>query len=232
MTAKARKPRQPKAEVETDNLSPRERVARTIAQDLPEDEAALLGVAAEAISAFNAAVLASDDAAAEAAECRYDAVVWKLNGGTFFGCMADDDSAGSRVMAHCAAEPGAEPMWHQAGDFVIDVDGMRARVRVKPFANSYALEFNAVDVDKPFMSDTGYLSTFTDPKGGLTVRDVAERTARGEVKTRKARLIQVSSRASLREDLASSWVAGLIETGPSAPPPVFVEQGGQLAFAF
>lgn len=231
MSATPRKARKANA-AEAHTLSPRERTACEIAKNLSEDEAALMAVAAQAVVDFNAAVLASDGTAAEVAENRYNAVVWKLNGGTFSGCIADETSSGNRVMAHCAAEPGVVPMWHQAGDFVIDVDGMRVRVRTKPFARSYALEFNAVDVDKPFLSDTGYLSAFSDPVAGLTVRDVAQRTARAEIKARKARLIRVSIRPLLREALAASWVAALIESGPASPPPVFVEQSGQLAFAF
>ncbi len=86
----------------------------------------------------HAAVLAGDDAAASTAAERYEATVWKLNGGGFFGCMGAEDAAGKIIERHCRAVPGAVPMWGQRGEFVIQVEGIRALVefgdwRAKPF---------------------------------------------------------------------------------------------------
>jgi len=57
-----------------------------LAATLPEVQPELLDVAKQAVAELDAAVRAGDDSAVALAKTRYDAVVWKLNGGTFFGC--------------------------------------------------------------------------------------------------------------------------------------------------
>ena len=49
--------------------------------------------------------------------------MWKLNGGTFFGCLADDLAAGKIIEKHCASALGKVPMWGQTGQFLIEVEG-------------------------------------------------------------------------------------------------------------
>lgn len=122
--------------------------AEARATTLPDERGALLAAAAEAVAAYDAAVMACDDDAADAAIDCLEAVVWKLNGGTFFGSSADDESAGRVVARHCAAAPGSVPLWGQAGEFMIEVAGMRALVSVSDGFSwrRFHLEFHAVDV--------------------------------------------------------------------------------------
>ena len=77
--------------------SQRELQAATLAATLPDDRPALLAVAAGAVAALHGAILAGDESAARAEADRYDAVVWKLNGGRFSGCRSLDPEAGGNL---------------------------------------------------------------------------------------------------------------------------------------
>ena len=104
-----------------ERLRERDEAAADLAAELPEERAGLLAVAAEAVAACHAAVLASDGGAAEAAASRYDASIWKLNGGTYQGCKdgANPEAAGTLIELHCSAAPGLVPMWGQSGEFLM-----------------------------------------------------------------------------------------------------------------
>ena len=111
----------------------------------------------------------------ERATSRYEAVTWKLNGGTFFGCQGGPEAAGCVIDRHCSAAPGDVPCWGQAGQFLVEVEGLRALV---DFGGGVGVmgshfEFNAVDLDKPFISETGYRSHFDTAQGCMTVDEVA-----------------------------------------------------------
>jgi len=151
------------------------------AASLPDDEPSMMKVAKAAVEAAHAAILRGDWAGVRPAFLPYNAVVWKLNGGTFFGCMAEKDSAGKRVERYCAAPPGAVPMWGQTGEFLIDVEGVRCWVVVgRGFGHelSASLNLNAVDLESAFISPTGYKSHFANPEEGKTVADKAEEAVR------------------------------------------------------
>lgn len=146
-------------------------------QLFPDEREALLAVAMHAIEAGHAAVLAGDRSAREFAWNRYRAVVWKLNGRTFFGCnnTSSPDAGGVLVEQHCRAEPGAIPMWGQAGEFVIEHAGVRALVWYESWhgIEQGHFQFYAVDLDRPFISTTGYRSHFAAARDGMTVDQVA-----------------------------------------------------------
>jgi len=130
--------------------------------------AALAGVPAEhfpalakdAAEKYHDAVLAGHIEALDQAEDAYCALVYKLNGDTLFGCKADDDSAGHVLARAVAAQPGQVPSWGQAGEFLLEVEGLRVWV-VLPhhmLGNHRFCDLCAVDLDKPFISETGYRS--------------------------------------------------------------------------
>lgn len=153
----------------------REEIAAGLAASMPADRDGLLAEAMAAVTALHTAALASDREAATEAAGRYEAVIWKLNGGTFFACLAEKDSAGRVVERHCKAVPGQVPMWGQSGQFVIEVDGIRSLVI---FGDGFGVgrthyEFHAVDLDRPFISETGYRSHFDNLVGGQTVAEAA-----------------------------------------------------------
>jgi hypothetical protein len=197
---------------------------------LPDDQAGLLRVAEDATRAFDAAIMARDSGAADAAADQIDAVVWKLNGGTFFGCRADDDSPANLVAQHCAAAPGIPPLWGQLGEFLTEAAGVRALVRVSSgFSTTrFHLNFHAIDVDVPFISETGYRSHFVAPVLGCTVAEAAQGYLAGLVKSEGRKMIALDARTRCRElTCALPWLA---LTAPSQA--TFESDQGQLCFAF
>lgn len=205
-------------DVAASSAEDREDRAARIAASLPSDPAALLDVAAGAVRALHAAVLAGDADAAAEADDRYEAVVWKLNGGRFFGCLADEDSAGRVVERHCRAAPGAVPLWGQSGAFVVTVNGMRAIVEVSDRigsrigTNHVSFEFRAVDLDRTFISETGYHSHYNSLRAGFTVDQVATAIL-AELQKGKPKLIEANYRDRLAAEPVPPWVAELV------PPP-------------
>lgn len=205
-------------DVAASSADDREERAARLAAAMPSDPAALLDVAADAVRALHAAVLASDGDAAAAADDCYEAVIWKLNGGRFFGCLADEDSAGRVVERHCRAAPGAVPLWGQSGAFVVTVNGMRAIVEVSDRigsrigTNHVSFEFHAVDLDRPFISETGYRSHYNSLRAGFTVDQVAAAIL-AELQKGKPKLIEADYRDRLAADPVPAWVAELV------PPP-------------
>lgn len=155
-------------------MNEREQRARELAASMPNTSADLLDVAASAVNALHLAIMAGDQEKAELAAYRYEGTIWKFNGGTFYGCVADEDASGNLVENYCRATPGSVPRWGQSGEFLIMVDGIRALV---DFSNNMGalrahFAFQIVDLDKPFISETGYRSHFDEMHAGQTV-DVA-----------------------------------------------------------
>ena len=117
------------------------------------------------IDRHHAAMLAADIERGHA-RSREDAhrLAAKLNGGTC-GIIAGPDAPGCILEAETAAAPGTVPLWGQAGEFIVTVDAMRVRIEIKGmfgigstfclFPGFYA---RAVDMDRPFLSETGFRS--------------------------------------------------------------------------
>lgn len=208
----------------------RDHKAAARAASLPTDRAELLAVAKAATSAFNVAVMACDDAGAAEAVELVEAVVWQLNGGTFFGCSADEDSAGNVVARHCGAEPGTVPAWGQQGEFLIEVAGIRALVKCSDGFGWMRchLEFHAVDVHGPFISETGYRSHFGSVVGGVAVDEAARRVMAALLKENGRCMVRPESRPFCEERAARPWLA----SSADAPAATFEDDGGQVCFAF
>lgn len=221
--------------VQAQQTKPRELRAAQIAAELPEDQGALLAASLAATEAYHAALIAGDVDAAEAASERREAIIWKLNGGSFFASYADPDSAGNQVEAYCRAAPGEEPKWGQYGEFVITVDGVRAVVEVvNGFGrNATGLQFHAIDLDRPFISETGFRSHFATNTCGTTVAEVARGVMRETLAKGDRHGIAPTFRDSI-ENRAERWAWLDSEARAAAPAPTvtYVEGDGQMAFAF
>ena len=180
---------------------------------LPSGRVELLDTALQAVVEANGAIMRGDCEAAELAGDRYEAVIWKLNGGTHVGSMADDGAAGRVIERYCAADPGEVPLWGQRGQFLVVADGMRSLVE---FEASYGgplsahFEFRVIDLDRPFISETGYRSHFDTARGCMTVDEVAH-SILAEHRSKKKRPVMVG--ASYRDSLACTplpdWLARL-----------------------
>lgn len=121
---------------------------------LPSDPAELELRASRVRQLYHDAMLAGDVQVLDDTSVVYRACVIKLNGGRHFGCAGIQ----KELEAKFAAPPGQVPGWGQAGEFLLEVEGMRIVVRMCPdsMSNHCGAELSAVDFDKPFLSATGY----------------------------------------------------------------------------
>jgi hypothetical protein len=188
-----------------------ERDAAAVAVSMPSDREGLLAVAWECVELYNNAVLDRADFAALVIGERYEAAIWKLNGGTLAGSCAGDDSAGTIVRRYCAAKPGAVPVWGQQGEFLINVRDIRCWVKygggLGSIPNSH-FEFNAVDLDAPFISETGYRSHFSRVVRGHTV-DSAAIAIFSEFLGKHRRYLEAGYQDQLVDDQLPDWLQSL-----------------------
>lgn len=149
---------------------------------LPADPAELEVRAERVLALYHDAMLAADVQALDDAHTVYRACVIKLNGGTHFGCASVQDA----LAAKFAAPAGQVPRWGQAGEFLLEVDGMRMVVKmgVGSLANHCGADLYAVDFDKPFVSRTGYRHQYMAP--AQHVGRTVDQAVRAEVLERLA----------------------------------------------
>ena len=128
---------------------------------LPADPAELERTAAGMRQLYHRAMLASDVTALNDADVVYRACVVKLNGGTHFGSAHIQET----LQAKFAAVAGQVPEWGQAGEFLLEVEGMRLVVKMCPdsLSNHCGAELHAVDFDRPFISRNGYRRHYMRP---------------------------------------------------------------------
>lgn len=121
---------------------------------LPADHAELELRASRVRTLFHDAMLAGDEQTLIDASVVFRACVIKLNGGTHFGCSEIQKELEKKF----AAPAGQVPGWKQAGEFLLEVEGMRMVVRMSPDSMSThcGAELHAIDFDKPFISSTGF----------------------------------------------------------------------------
>lgn len=167
-----------------------------LANVLPEQFA---GIAMQCAEKYHDAVLAGHVEVLDQMESAYSALVYKLNGETMLGCMADAESSGHVLACAVAAKPGQVPCWGQAGEFLLEVEGVRVWVVMKHdmLGNHRACDLHAVDLDKPFISETGYRSA------GLTVTSSIGETV--DQAARRMVLEVIQSEGKLKPIKADAW---------------------------
>lgn len=119
------------------------------------------------------------------------------------------------------------PLWGQAGRFLITVDGVRALVSSRGFAG-YGLEFRVVDMDRPFISETGYRSDMWGVREAppMKMEDYARARLAALMEEKKGlRMVEEGYRE--RRNPLPAWVPALDEV----PVAIRQEAGGQLALA-
>lgn len=148
-----------------------------------------------------------------------------MNGGTYFGSCAGDDSAGTIVKRYCAAVPGVVPLWGQQGEFLINVKDIRCWVKygggLGSVPNSH-FEFNAVDLDAPFISETGYRSHFCGVVRGQAV-DAAAALIFADFLGKHRRYLEAEYQDRRAEVQLPDWILALIS--PARRRPAIREPG-------
>lgn len=195
-----------------------------LAARLPAGQAERLAAAVAAVRAFNAAILAADDAGADSAGERYAATLCAMNGGRLFGCCAGDEAPGAVVQRHCAAVPGTVPSWGQAGEFLLTVGAVRAVVRHFPEWGYMRarLDFHALD-GRPFVSATGFRSHYCrEAAAGVSVEQAA-----------RALLIEFAAQGLHCPEVAGNARSRWAWLQPAADEPTtYREDSGQFAMSF
>jgi hypothetical protein len=131
---------------------------------LPDDETGLFLVGRDAAERFDKAIADDNPKAAAAARVDYDATLWKLNGATNFGVQDGAASPGERMAEFCKAPNGAPFGWCQQGAFIVEAEGVRAVLTSRGgFFLGGLRAWHIIDLDKPFFSDTGFMSFLNAP---------------------------------------------------------------------
>lgn len=170
------------------------------------------GAAMQCVDKYHDAVLAGHVEVLDQMEMAYTALVYQLNGGTLQGCAADD-SRSARVLARAlAARPGQVPRWGSAGEFLLEVEGLRVRVVIRPdlLGNHHACALWAVDLDRPFVSESGYRSAGLTATNclGLTVDQAARALVLDLLKIEgKLKPIAADDLERLRRQKVPGWLS-------------------------
>lgn len=161
---------------------------------LPAERGELEQLARDMLALFNDAMTTASVRDIETSALRYRAVVYRLHGDTFMG-SGTKEGAGGQLIKLLAAPSGVVPGWGQAGEYLLEVEGMRLRVEVSPWGISglHSLSFHAIDASAKFISETGYLSQFLHPDKhvgrslGQAVRELVVHLLQGEFKPKAIR---------------------------------------------
>lgn len=154
------------------------------ARKFERETAHLPGTMDEALGYFrglldrhHAAMLAADIDEAMRLREEADLLALKLNGGEP-GILAHEDAPGRALERETAASPETVPLWGQKGEFTIALSGMRVHIEMEGvfgigsgFGYWPGFAARAVDVHRPFLSETGYrsfLGIHADPVPGMT----------------------------------------------------------------
>lgn len=196
------------------NKEPRDLEIEQLASLLPEGnflpEQAWLSVIR-----LNQAVLNGDAEALKKAEKTYEACIWKLNGNTFFGSSADEYQAAEVIDAYCKADNGQVPIWGQKGSFlVVSREGVRAWVEVERACRYCSASFHVVDLDKPFISSTGYRSHifyYKEVSPGESVSDYFTRILNDHLDDKKKpEFLDPEYRDSCAKDSLPEWLTRIV----------------------
>lgn len=108
------------------------------------------------------------------------------------GIIAGPDAPGCVLEREAAAADGAVPLWGERGSFLVQVCGTRVRVELEgvfgigaSFSYWPGFAAHAVDLDAPFLSETGYrsfLGIHADPLAGLNPDEFCARAIKAHMK--------------------------------------------------
>ena len=127
------------------------------------------------LQAYHRAVMAGDRNEIERIDEEADRLAYKVEGSC--AILANDNSAGNVFKRRTRARKGTVPTWGQAGEFEVNVNGVRVAIEWDGLfgIGSPGFAAHVVEPDKPFISHTGFRSflggsyRFATMGGGQTV---------------------------------------------------------------
>lgn len=204
---------------------------------LPHDAEALLAMSLQAVHELDTALARGDNATM--AQDKIDAIT---------DLLADlrPDLPHNTFKRHTQAAPGTIPVWGQAGEFLMEVEGIRIHVEcdaAEVWDGTQVhlhFQYHCVDLDRPFFSETGFRSHFVR----WAVSDLAGTTALDVARTEYLRLrtptsskerplalkpLNAADRQRLAQHPTATWLANLrptpnrtattpTDTVPTMPP--------------
>ncbi|MBB3923690.1 hypothetical protein [Xanthomonas arboricola] len=199
---------------------------------LPHDVEALLGLSLQAVYELDTVLTRGDNGAM--AQDKIDAIKQLL-------AELRPELPHDAFERHTQATPGAIPSWGQAGEFVMEVEGIRVHVQcdaAEVWDGSQVhlhFQYNSVDLDRPFFSETGFRSHFVHwpvhELAGMTQLDVARteylrlrNPPSPKVKPLKLRPLDLDSRRRLSQSPLASWLANL-SPAPNRTPTTLTDNG-------
>ncbi|EJW10841.1 KlcB protein [Rhodovulum sp. PH10] len=183
-----------------DQVNANRQAARECA-DLPGTMEAALPFYRSLIDRYHAAMRTGDADAVLAMHREAHRLALKLNNFEP-GICADDDAPGCVLDRETRAPDGIVPLWGQSGSFEIAVGTMRVRIDIEGLFGICSGHFvwpgfsaHAVELDRPFLSETGYqsfLGLSGAPKPGLTPDSFTAAVVAGHVRRElKGRLLAI-----------------------------------------
>ena len=163
-------------------MQDRDSRAAEIAVNFPDDHKLLRGLAKILVREGEKAILAGQIEKACRVWEEREAMIYKLNGNTFFASRCE--GGGYSIFEDFAGvEFGTNPAWMQRGEFVVEVDDVQALVVYEPGSHmgDFHFSFYAINEKRMFFSETGYRSCFFRNAEG-TVEDKARATVKGLIR--------------------------------------------------
>ncbi|MBY0374608.1 MAG: hypothetical protein K2Q23_11480 [Bryobacteraceae bacterium] len=149
------------AQADTENRTRNERQAYGHLPDTMEEALPFLR---DLLARHHAAMLAGDADTVETLREEAGNLAYKLNNYEP-GILADEDAPGCVLARLTRAEEGTSPLWGQAAVFEVRYKRMRVRIEMDGIYGIGASHMSwirfsahAVELEKPFLSDTGYRS--------------------------------------------------------------------------
>mgnify|MGYP006873846149 FL=1 len=196
-----------------------------LASDLPDDMRGLIFQAQIASDQYASAIEAEDLEMARASLASLQATIYKANGNTMFGCAVNE--AVQPIYDALKAEPGTIPHWGQCGEFIVQIESVRAicsftsKIRISP--PNFA--FYVIDKHQLFISPTGFHSAYTYEMSG-TVEDRA-RLILAELAD--AQLVSLEADAFGHRRELPEWAADQLA---DTPRPIVSDAHGQVQLPF
>ncbi len=148
-------------EAESDNQM---RAFEQATAHLPDTMETAIPVFRGLIDQNHAAMFAGDAEESRRLHSEARRLALKLNQGAP-GILADDTAPGNVLARETGSEPGTVPLWGQEGAFAIEAAGMAVKIEMQGlFGIGSGIGFwpgfaaRAVDLTRPFLSETGYRS--------------------------------------------------------------------------
>lgn len=255
-------------EIETEKQNNRVQHHR---DELPgnDDEPELINQYGLALERYHAGAMKNDEATMRDAVARMEACVANLWGCSTPGRQYDGPRerfdcwhSACRFLAAATAAPDGEiPMYGQQGRFLLLIAGCRVDFEYDGVFGICGGDAHVIDLDKPFISETGYRSFQVTPydkviwTGGLPVDEYLRRVCENQLlhsgdkklKEPKLRMVDMTMlgrkepinrhdwiRENRSDDpawLPGGYLASLLGMG-SAGIPMRMDRSGQFAFAF